>query len=246
MNAEQGPIDDYLDDLLGRLHGTPGTVRRILTEVENHLRETAEALQAQGAPEVDAECDAVARFGSADVVARRFHQIGLSDFVRPALTLGAVGFLAIAVSGLLAEVMGRLWGAGFVAGDVPGTAYSPSRCAEFTEYFPGRSCLDAAAMHHWGEVVQYRVAAGVLGIVCLVLLRLIRHRSALPPMVSNVAAAMVFGSAAVVLALATLNAGVQGSDGIGSSLSAAAVAGAVAAYYALEAWRTLRRPLLAG
>jgi hypothetical protein len=40
--------------------------------------------------------------------------------------------------------------------------YTSQRCAEFLEYFPNAGgCEQAAALHHWGEVVEYRVAVGV-------------------------------------------------------------------------------------
>jgi PadR family transcriptional regulator PadR len=71
--------------------------------------------------------------------------------------------------------------AGFVAGDLPGMTYTPERCAEFLEYFPDAgSCAKAAALHHWGEVVEYRVAAGVLGLLVLGAFLLWRRR-ARPP-----------------------------------------------------------------
>lgn len=244
MSAE-GPIDEYLDALLGDLRGSPRNVRRILTEAENHLRETAEALEREGSSPEASEREAVSRFGSADMVAHQFGRIGLRDFVRPGLMLGSVGFLAIAVSGLLAEVMGRLWGAAFVAGDLPGTTYLRARCADFTEYFPGRSCLDAAALHHWGEVVQYRVAAGVLGIVCLLLLRVVHTHSALPPAFAAISGAAVFALASIVLLAQSLDAALQGGNGVGAPLSAAIVAAAVATFYGASAWRTMRRPLIA-
>lgn len=244
-DEERGPIDSYLDSLLGDLHGPPERVRRILSEAENHLHETADFLERQGSSPLDAEREAVSRFGSADLVARQFGRIGLKDFIGPALLLGGVGFLAIAVSGLVAEFMGHIWGGRFVAGDLPGTTYVPARCADFTEYFPGRSCLDAAAMHHWGEVVQYRVAVGVLGIACLVLLRFVHTRSALPPTFAPVCGGAVFALAAIVLLANALNAAVQGADGVGAPLSGGIIAAAVAVFYAVNLWRTIRRPLVA-
>lgn len=237
-------IDDYLDRMLGELRGSPETVRRILSETENHLRETAESLEREGSTSADAESEAVARFGSADIVARQFGRVGLRDFLRPGLVLGAVGFLAICMSGLVAEFMGRVWGAGFVAGDISGTSYTPARCADFIGYFPGRTCLEAAAMHHWGEVVQYRVAAGALGLVCLVLLRLVHPRSALPSTFAPIVGTALFGSAAVVLLADAASSALQGGA-IGASLSAGAIAAGVAAYFAIGVWGAMRQPLIA-
>jgi hypothetical protein len=81
-----------------------------------------------------------------------------------AVVLGAVGLVAIGASGLVAELLGRLFGAGFVAGDLPGVTYTGQRCAQYLEYFPNAGgCEQAATLHHWGEVVEYRVAVGVVG-----------------------------------------------------------------------------------
>ena len=60
----------------------------------------------------------------------------------------------ITLQRLVAEVFGRVFGAAFVAGDAPGVTYTPARCADYFEYFPRASdCTQAAALHHWGEVV---------------------------------------------------------------------------------------------
>ena len=114
--------------------------------------------------------------------------------------------ISIGLSGLVAEFMGRTSGPGFVAGDGPGVTYTAERCAEFVEYFPELNCADAATMHHFGEVVEYRVAAGVLGLLALLTLVLARRTPPLsdaawspPPAMVALALAASFGVAAALL-----------------------------------------------
>jgi hypothetical protein len=65
-------IERYLDELFDRLAGQGGAGRRALAEAEDHLRADAADGVARGLPAGQAEADAVARFGSAAVVARKF------------------------------------------------------------------------------------------------------------------------------------------------------------------------------
>lgn len=235
--ADDGPVERYLDDLLRRLPGDAQAVRRALAEAEAHLYDAVEAHRAAGLSQEDAERAAIAEFGPAPVVARGFGSIRPADLLRPGALFVAVGLLAIGVSGALSEVMGRLWGARFVAGDLRGTSYTPARCADFQEYFPGHGCLDAAALHHFGEVVLYRGAAGVLGLVALLAWRLLPRRRALPASHLYVVGMAVFGGAAALAAAAALNAATQGG-GTGQWLSAALVAAGVAAAYAVGLMRS--------
>src|SRR5947207_3205365 len=77
----------------------------------------------------------------------------------------AVGLIAVGVSGLLAAVFGAALGRDFVAGDRPGVTSTSARCADLREYAPGaNTCRDAATIHHYGEIVDYRIAAGLLGL----------------------------------------------------------------------------------
>jgi hypothetical protein len=149
--VDGSPIERYLDELLGRLRVDPARARRILAEAEDHLYATAEGLQGDGLSRSDAEQEAVRRFGEPAEVAASHRRIRLQDLPRPMIGLSGIGLVAIGVSGLFAEVMGRLWGAAFVAGDPPGSTYTPARCADFQEYLPGHDCLSAAALHHWGR-----------------------------------------------------------------------------------------------
>ena len=79
--------------------------------------------------------------------------------------VGAIGLVAIGVSGAVAGGMGLVWGKAFVSGDASGVTYTPARCADFKEYFPrAASCEEAAVDHHYEEIVGYRLAAGVGGL----------------------------------------------------------------------------------
>lgn len=155
--------------------------------------------------------------------------VDTGSLARPLVGLFALGAIAVGVSGGVAEVMGRVWGAGFVSGDQPGTTYPAERCAEYEEYFPGHGCLDAASLHHWGEVVQYRVVFGVLGLVALVVYTRMQRRAPVSPAwVVPAAAAAMFGLAALVLGAVATRSAVAGGQGVGASLSAAVVSATVA------------------
>jgi hypothetical protein len=253
------PIEGYLDQLLGHLRGSAHDIRRILAETEDHLRDATAEEVAAGAGEEEAQRRAIERFGDPRAVARRFSArlapvpsaAVATELARAAVLLAGAGLVAIGISGLLAELLGRLFGAGFVAGDLPGITYTPARCAEFLEYFPDAGgCEQAAALHHWGEVVEYRVAIGVLGLLLLggyLLWR--RSRGGEPPRYLGVlpdgfaatVATSLYGVAAAVLALEGLDALlVADGDGTGQWLSAAVVAAGVAVVYGISLYRTVR------
>jgi hypothetical protein len=250
------PIESYLDQLLGHLRGSAHDVRRILSETEEHLRDATAELEAAGASEEEAQRRAVERFGHPRTVARRF-SAGLApippaavaaELARAAVLLGGVGLVAIGASGLVAELLGRLFGPAFMAGDLPGVTYTAQRCAEFLEYFPDAgSCAQAAALHHWGEVVEYRVAGGVVGALVLGAYLLWRRRpdrqdprylGVLPDGFSATVATSLYGVAATALALLSLDSFlVADGDGTGQWLSAAIVAAAMAAVHGVSLYR---------
>lgn len=258
---EDDLIDGYLDDLLRELQVEARRARRILAETEDHLRALAEQERAAGLPSPDAEERALARFGSPALVARRFARED-GPAMRPALLLNfvlslalvaGIGLAAIGASGLLAAGMGAAFGKSFVAADVSGVTYTPARCADFLEYEPGASDCDAAATaHHFGEVVEYRVAAGVLGLLALagyaVLRRRFRRAGArlLPRGFVATVGAALFG----VAGLALLGQGMgqlvfDGGRGAGALLSGGIVSAGVFAVYAAMLLRAVTvRPVL--
>ena len=108
-------------------------------------------------------------------------------------------------------------------------------------------CEQAAAIHHWGEVVEYRVAVGVLGLLVLGGLLLWRRQGreprylgVLPDGFAATVATSLYGVAAAVLALQSLDALlVAGGDGMGQWLSGAVVAAALAVAYGTSLYRTV-------
>jgi hypothetical protein len=163
--------------------------------------------------------------------------------------LAIVGMLAIGASGLLAWAMGATFGKAFVAGDPPGVTYTAERCADLAEYAPGaKSCEEAAVVHHFGETVDYRLAAGVLGLLAIGPFVWIRRRlragtHALPRGFEATIGTAVFGLAAGGLLLAGLGTLTEGaSHGAGAYLSGGILALGVAIAYAVSFWRALVGP----
>lgn len=252
-----GPAERCLDELFDRLAGTGAAGRRALAEAEDHLRSAVADAVARGAEREPAERDAVARFGQPAAIAAqlRVADHGVGALIRPVISgavwVGLVAALALGVSGLVSEVLGRLFGSGFVAGNGTGIEYSASRCADFLGYFPNAgSCGAAATLDHWGEVVEYRVALGVLGLLGLAAWTLVRRTTrfggpawrAPAPVVALVIAGLA-GLAGVGLLLLTAGNSATGiRQGVGASLADGSVALLVAFGAAGWALRSTRRP----
>jgi len=245
----RSPVERCLDDLFDRLAGTGAAGRRALAEAEDHLRSAVADGVARGLSQDEAEREAVARFGSTARVGAQLQVThrGIAGWLRPAFVgcwiAGSTGLIAVGLSGLVAEAFGRLYGAAFVAGDAPGVTYTADRCADYFEYFPhAKDCADAAALHHWGEVVQSRVAVGVLGALALLVLWLVRRGTALgtpawtPPR-GSVALPMtaLYGMVGLALCgLSLMQLAFHDTQGVGANLSAGIVS--LAAALGVAAW----------
>jgi hypothetical protein len=238
-------IDAYLDDLVGLLRGRSTEIRRILVEVEEHLHDAVEA----GAT----EAEAIAAFGDPRTIAHRFEPNApglLASLVSMAWHLGAIGLIAIGLSGALSLGARATMGSSFVAGDPAGVTYTSARCGDLLRLHPELpSCPRAASAHHADEVAVYRMAAGLLGLGALGVwwLALRRRSSALPYDLEPLLAAGAFGLAAVVLygqGAVSLAEGLH--HGAGQWLTGAIVATGFAAWFAKRAWRgiALRSPAL--
>jgi uncharacterized membrane protein len=162
------------------------------------------------------------------------------SFLQSTLFLIWVGLLSIGASGLVAGAMSYAWGDDFVAGDLPWVTYTAERCAELQGASPTTDCREAAAIDHAEEVIGYRIAAGVLGLLVLLgwaawVRREPRPDDALPPGLVSGAATAMFVAAGLGLGAIGVNLLViSPSDGPGAYLSAAIVSLVVAALFGVR------------
>ena len=152
------------------------------------------------------------------------------------------------MSGIVAAIFGSAFGRSFVAGDPPGVTYTATRCADFLGYSPGaKTCEQAATWHHYGEVVQYRLAAGLLGLLLLAVYLLARRKlrgdpTALPWGFEATIGTAMYGAAALYLLATSANAAVlHETAGVGDLLSGGVIAAIMAAVYGIALYRALLR-----
>jgi hypothetical protein len=167
--------------------------------------------------------------------------------VESLLGLGAAGLLAIGVSGIVAYGMGTAFGKSFVAGDQAGVTYTADRCREYLEYEPhARDCAQAAVFHHYGEVVGYRLDAGILGLIALGVWWFIRRgrrtdREPLPDgFAATIGVSLTALAAALLLATGLAAIVFQHSRGAGDPLSGGIVSLALACWFARSLYGVLR------
>lgn len=254
------PIERYLDELAASLRVDPRRARRILAETEDHLREAAQGIAGERAPREQEEQQAVVAFGAPRLVARRFAaEEGrllppslLLNLVLALALLAGVGLAAIGASGAVSAGFGAAFGTRFVSGDIAGVTYTPARCKELMEYAPGATdCEAAATLDHFDEVVSYRLAAGVLGLLVLGGYLAVRRRyprgsgvRLLPEAFSPIVGSALFGVAAAGLLLQGLGMlAFDGGSGAGAYLSGGIVAGIVFAWYGTLLLNRLRADL---
>lgn len=251
------PIDGYLDELVTALSTRrPRQLRALLAETEAHLRDDAEAAMAQGLSAERADALAVARFGPArDLVVADDDRLEtplcvvVRQIAATALLLGGAGALAVGVTGALAALLRLVAGPRFLVDVAPGQALSGADCARWLAAEPGAVDCHSAAVADWAaETVFYRLAAGVLGALCLVAYLALRRRgvrhgwwAVLPTTVTNTIALTLFGAAGLgTLGLGVNAIAVSSGHGSGEWLSAAPIALVAAAVFGLRLLGNLR------
>ncbi len=234
------PIEEYLDGLYAQLRTDPRSARRLLDEAADHLHGAAADFEEQGMTRLDAEREAVLRFGESAPIARADSRVTfpalLFDTGKAVTLLGGIGLVAIGLSGLLAGAMWALFGRQFVGGGLARSVFGgpPASVAE-----------DA------GDAVSLRVLAGLVGLIVLAGLWAIRHARpqamalrVLPAAYVDLVALVAFASAAILLIAASIDQIVQqAGHGTGFFLSGAVVSLAGALVYGVRSVRSvLHRP----
>ena len=253
----EDPIERYLDELFIEVRAShPREARSLLAETEEHLRDLADAAQRNGLDATTAAQHAVDQYGDPVIIAaadrRRVTtpllvRVGLSGW-----QLGAVGAIAIGLSGALAGLVHVLGASDRVlATDTP-SHLSAADCARWQSLYPSATSCAQAALRDWAaETIFYRVAVGILGIIALTALALLRRRSVrarlarpLPSTVSNAIATAAFATAGIWLAGLGIDAIiVRSGDGAGGWLTAAPLALAAAVYYGLRLTHDINAPV---
>lgn len=250
------PIEAFLDELVDRLQLQPRTMRRVLREVEGHLHEAAQEIEAAGVRVLEAETQAVDSFGTPAKIASDLNEThngfwNLSSLGMSLASLAAIGFIIIGVSGLLIWVLGGSFGYRYVVVPVHQQDYTAARCADLlSSYRNAPDCTTAAMLDHYDELRDYRIAVGILGLIGLAglwfLRRFVGPLRWLPhisrPSTWAIAAGM-FGLATVVAGILALTDGaLSGTDGAGQLVATATASLLGFAIGAFGYMRTSRRP----
>jgi len=257
VNGSDNPVEDYLDQVYASLRTTPREARRIIAEAEDHLRESVEAGLAAGLTEREAQEAAISSFGSVRAVvrahARRVPPVAVfGELVMAAWKLGSIALLAMAGSGVVADLMNRLLGRQFVGGNPATSGPIPAAsCHYWMSIWPAaHSCAQAAMLEISSDAVSLRVLALIPGLIALggYLLgrRFLRERGwrgdVLPDGFVPTVAACLFGALTAALTWASFSAANSGTNGgPGSYLSGAIVTLAVAIGFVPALRRTLLR-----
>lgn len=224
------PIEDYLDELLRRTRADARTTRRLLDEASDHLYAATAEFEATGMSRVEAEREAVRRFGAVTPIVRatfrRSFVALVFETMRAALFLGGCGLVAVGISGLVALVMNLVGGRSFVGG---------------VSVFPFQNGSVAETAD---DAVVLRGIAGLVGLLVLLGYLVLRRRATAPPLLPaglvDALGAAAFAAGTTGLAVVTADQAIQtGTSGVGFPLSGALVALPATVYFCARATRAL-------
>lgn len=246
-------IDSYLDELLLAMRCRPREARRLLAEVESHLRESIEAQVAAGLDEPEATEEALRRLGPPSAVARGLPPRAaylslLGQITEAALLVISVLFLAAGAAAVPAAVVGLTGNPALVTGDQAGQVPPPGRCQQLLHMLAAPGCSQALAAHHLQEVIRNHLLTGWLGFLVLVAWWVLHiHRKARPTVLPAGFALTVCGTLLAIVAAFLLAIGItdvaRGADSIGDLIGSGDVVatGATMMAAALLCWVALAR-----
>ena len=105
----ESPIAQYLDQLERELRIRRAPRGRLLAEAADHLRAAADETVTSGTDRIEAERQAVERFGAAAIVARRFAHAVTSTGARTALAWTTAAYAAYAAAACVFVVAAPSW-----------------------------------------------------------------------------------------------------------------------------------------
>jgi hypothetical protein len=257
MNTSD-PVESFLDELLTAARALPvRDARYLLAETEAHLRDAVDAALQRGLSQHDAEMAALADFGTVtDLVGRERTRMRTplralaGQATRTAFVLGAIGAIAVGISGVIAGFLYWIGGASAIAPVPHASDLKASNCARWIGLTPGSGCR-AAAISDWAdETVVYRIALGVLGGVALVLYALATRRRGTKPGLAPIVTDSIATTLFVLAAVGTLALGINAlvtspGSGAGQWVSAAPVALVASAVFGSRVARRLREQAFA-
>ena len=251
------PVEDYLDDLLLALSGSPRHVRHTLAEVQAHLDDAVAAGTAAGLSDTEARAAAVRDLGPVEGVASRSAGRRSNSPLRRRIVLGmllvaGVGGVAIGLGGLGAAFVRGVGGNRLVGAPFPTGSYTATDCARWLSNYPrAQNCLSAMTQDHaddflrdtaqqafsaccrWWPMRCFDVAGGIA-----------RSRGRYPGGSSSSPAPASRGRRPLLSGQGVDAVLVTRGTGAGASLALAAAALGTAVGFAVAAKRVSHRPLM--
>lgn len=246
-------IESYLDQLLLTLRGHPREARRLLGEVEAHLRESVEAGLAAGLGRQQAAEQALKKFGPPSAALRGLPSLPvyralLAQMAEAALLVIGALLLAAGVAAIPAAILGLTGNPGLVTGDAAHPALTAGRCQQLLHMIAASSCGQALTDHHLEEVIRNHLLTGWLGFLVLAAWWILHvHRKTRPAVLAAGFTLTVCSTLLGVVALFLLGFGIaevaHGIHSAGGLIGSGdlVVTGATTMAAALLSWAALAR-----
>ncbi len=248
-------VEQYLDTLADRLHGSVRDVRGMLAESQAHLLDAVHAYVADGLTPDDAQSAALRDFGDATLVAASMNQAAWSRSRRFVLRetgqllvgLAAIGMVVVGVAGVVARLLATAISTEAIFGIPAHADVSAASCAHWLSVqSSATTCQQAGTLEAATDQTAGMVLTGTLGLLLLVGLVVVRRRRpqprVLPPVLAPAIATTAFGAAAIGLAaLAASDAIILSSWGRGLWWTSAACSLGAGCVGAGWLWRAVSR-----